>query len=86
MISNHPYNTWPLQLKIFTPEALKCWEDLSKSKTATSAAPPLPEGFSVDVELEGVDGKSGMVGTGRKKPIDVKDGVLDPLSLKCAQN
>ncbi|KAK1225259.1 Slx4p interacting protein [Marasmius sp. AFHP31] len=73
MISNHPYNTWPLQLKIFTPEARKCWEDLSKGKTAANTPPPLPRGFSVDTELEGVDGKSGMVGSGRKKPIEVKD-------------
>ncbi|KAL0072788.1 Slx4p interacting protein [Marasmius tenuissimus] len=73
MITNHPYNTWPLQLKIFTPEALKCWEDLSKGKAAANTTPPLPRGFSVDTELEGVDGKSGMVGSGRKKPIEVKD-------------
>ncbi|ESK91029.1 giy-yig catalytic domain containing protein [Moniliophthora roreri MCA 2997] len=82
MISNHPYNTWPLHLKIFTLGAQKIWEDVveprsgkgrTKLDNAFTAPSPLPRGFSVSVELEGVDGKSGLVGSGRDKPIDVKD-------------
>ncbi|KAG7090907.1 hypothetical protein E1B28_009984 [Marasmius oreades] len=73
MISIHPYNTWPLQLKIFTREAQKCWENASKAKDGNPASSPLPRGFTISVELEGVDGKTGFVGTGRTRPIEVKD-------------
>jgi hypothetical protein len=66
MIRTHPYNTWPLQVKAFTREADKAWTTLSKTI-------PLPPGLVYTVELEGVDGKSGLVGSGRTGPIDVAD-------------
>ncbi|KAA1471894.1 hypothetical protein DENSPDRAFT_146391 [Dentipellis sp. KUC8613] len=69
MISCHPYNTWPLHVKFFTEEALKIWDGLSQGTTI----PPLPRGFTYQVEFEGVDGKSGKVGTGRTGAIDVSD-------------
>ncbi|TFY69597.1 hypothetical protein EVG20_g3081 [Dentipellis fragilis] len=69
MISCHPYKTWPLHVKFFTEEALKIWDGLSQGTTT----PPLPRGFTYQVELEGVDGKSGKVGTGRTGAIDVSD-------------
>ncbi|TFK74609.1 hypothetical protein BDN72DRAFT_667420 [Pluteus cervinus] len=70
MISNHPYNTWPLHVKIFTKEASKWWNDAVKNIDIT----PLPPGFQCSIELEGVDGKSGQPGgSGRQGPIDVKD-------------
>ena len=69
MITSHPYNSWPLHVKFFTEEARKAWQDAGKVVTT-----PLPQGFTTVVELEGVDGKSGNVGSGRKGPILVADG------------
>jgi structure-specific endonuclease subunit SLX1 len=78
MISSHPYHTWPLHVKLFTDEAVKGWQDATKEV----ATLPLPLGFICSVELEGVDGKSGNVGSGRQGPIGVKDGdVFRPHTL-----
>jgi structure-specific endonuclease subunit SLX1 len=82
MISAKPYNTWPLQVKIFTEEAAKYWTECSvtaKSKKSILVADPLalPFGCIHTVELEGVDGKSGKTGSGRIGPICVKDGDPD---------
>lgn len=68
MIAAYPYNTWPLHVKLFTEEAVKHWTNLSQTVN-------LPEGLTLSVELEGVDGKSGMTGSGRTGPIDVSDGI-----------
>lgn len=62
----HPFNTWPLHVKLFTKEAAQHW------KTAEDVL-PLPPGFTCSVELEGVDGKSGHPGSGRQGPISVDD-------------
>jgi hypothetical protein len=70
MISNHPYNTWPLHVKLFTEEAVKGWQDANKDVVML----PLPLGFTCSIELEGVDGQSGRVGSGRRGPISVQDG------------
>ncbi|KAF8574179.1 hypothetical protein K439DRAFT_871400 [Ramaria rubella] len=67
MLTTHPYTTWPLHVKLFTPEAVKGWADACKDST------PLPPGLTVSVELEGVDGKRDDVGSGRNGPIDVTD-------------
>lgn len=67
MITRHPFNTWPLHVKLFTEEAVNLWKAASSAKSA-------PPGFTCSVELEGVDGKSGHSGTGRKGPIAVDDG------------
>lgn len=67
MLTVSPYNKWPLRVKLYAPEVIKLWEKLG------SEAPPLPRGFSHTVELEGVDGKSGLVDGGRVGPIDVTD-------------
>ncbi|KAJ3975412.1 hypothetical protein EV361DRAFT_503113 [Lentinula raphanica] len=82
MISVHPYNLWPLHVKIFTPQALKVWEGLmtpgkgtkgkGKEKADATRSITLPQGFTLSVELEGVDGKLAG-GSGRTKPIDVQD-------------
>ncbi|KAH9931523.1 uncharacterized protein B0H18DRAFT_929566 [Fomitopsis serialis] len=69
MICSHPYNTWPLRVKLFTAEAEKAWSDAARDADDLA----LPQGFSYTVELEGVDGKSGKAGTGRTGPIDVND-------------
>jgi len=71
MISIHPFNTWPLHVKLFTEEAIKYWNVAAKS----SSSPPLPHGFTCSIELEGVDGKSGHRGSGRQGPIPVDDGM-----------
>ena len=55
MASTHPYNLWPLHVKLFTPLAMKAWGD------AASSTPPLPAGLTVQIELEGVDGKQSKV-------------------------
>jgi hypothetical protein len=73
MISFHPFNTWPLRVKLFTEDAVKGWEYAAK---VIGDAAPLPIGFVVATELEGVDGKSGQQGSGRKGPIEVTDGWL----------
>ncbi|KAJ7072526.1 hypothetical protein C8F01DRAFT_250575 [Mycena amicta] len=67
MIATHPWSTWPLHVKLFTPAAVKGWTAAQKT------TPPLPQGFTYTVELEGVDGKSGVVGSGRDGPIIVDD-------------
>jgi hypothetical protein len=67
MLCLPPYNTWPLRVKIFREEALKEWEKAAKY------IPKMPEGFSLSLELEGVDGNSGHRGSGRGGPIDVRD-------------
>lgn len=71
MIASHPYNTWPLHVKVFTEEADKHWHLVAN---ASSSRFNLPLGFTCTVELEGVDGKSGSKGSGRLGAIDVKDG------------
>jgi structure-specific endonuclease subunit SLX1 len=87
MISNHPYNTWPLHVKLFTDEAVKGWQD-----AMDVAMLPLPLGFTCNVELEGVDGKSGYAGSGRQGSIRVKDGNVLHFNarlappLQCNQN
>ncbi|KIY53082.1 hypothetical protein FISHEDRAFT_69223 [Fistulina hepatica ATCC 64428] len=66
MITRRPYDRWPLHVKIFSLEAVKCWTDVAKAFM-------LPPGFTRSVELEGVDGKSGLLGSGRIGGIDVTD-------------
>ncbi len=70
MITRHPFNTWPLHVKLFTEEAVNLWKAASSAK----GAPPMPPGFTCSIELEGVDGKSGHPGSGRKGLIAVDDG------------
>lgn len=70
MLSTHPWCTWPLHVKLFTDIAVKGW----KSANDKVGAPPLPQGFTCAIELEGVDGKSGQDGSGREGPISVDDG------------
>ncbi|KAF8336422.1 uncharacterized protein EI90DRAFT_3045698 [Cantharellus anzutake] len=62
-----PYNSWPLHVKIFHPEAVNEWNKAAK------VIPDLPKGLQVTIELEGVDGKSGAIGSGRNGAIDVMD-------------
>ncbi|KAF8070339.1 hypothetical protein FPV67DRAFT_1013295 [Lyophyllum atratum] len=69
MIANHPYHKWPLHVKLFTEDAVTAWNEATKDITQT----PMPPGFTYSIELEGVDGKSGKVGSGRCVPISVKD-------------
>lgn len=73
MLSIHPYNIWPLNVKFFTKEALKHWQDADKALNSSLA---LPFAFQYSIELEGVDGKAGDPGSGRKGPIVVTDGTL----------
>ncbi|KAJ3517641.1 hypothetical protein NLJ89_g379 [Agrocybe chaxingu] len=68
MICMHPFNTWPLHVKLFTEEAVLYWKVAGSKGTI-----PLPPGFTCNVELEGVDGKSGQSGSGRRGPITVDD-------------
>lgn len=70
MVATNPYDKWPLHVKLFTDEAVKCWNGVVYST-------PLPPGFTYTTELEGVDGKSGNVGSGRKGPIDITDGTYN---------
>ncbi|KAF8813687.1 hypothetical protein BYT27DRAFT_7083185, partial [Phlegmacium glaucopus] len=69
MISRPPFNTWPLHVKLFTHEAHQHWKDSMSGDVAS----PLPPGFTCTLELEGVDGKSGHVGSGRRGPITIND-------------
>lgn len=69
MLSTHPWCTWPLHVKLFTDAAVKGWNTANDNTSV-----PLPLGFTCAVELEGVDGKSGQVGSGRCGPLSVDDG------------
>ncbi|KAI0752628.1 hypothetical protein C8Q80DRAFT_466557 [Daedaleopsis nitida] len=80
MVSSHPYDTWPLSVKLFTEEAEKTWNNATKDV----GMPPLPPGLRVITELEGVDGKSGKTGTGRTGPIDVTDELFTSEHLRKA--
>ncbi|KZV99005.1 hypothetical protein EXIGLDRAFT_726492 [Exidia glandulosa HHB12029] len=75
MLSSHPYNLWPLHVKLFTSEAMRFWGEAARS------TPPLPAGLTVQIELEGVDGKSGQAGSGRQGPLDVTDDVFTKAHL-----
>lgn len=67
MVTAHPYNMWPLHIKFFTSTSKKAWDGVTVSQ-------PLPAGMTLTEEYEGVDGKSGLPGSGRAGPIDVTDG------------
>ena len=67
MVTAHPYNAWPLHIKFFTSTSKKAWDEVTVSQ-------PLPAGMTLTEEYEGVDGKSGLPGSGRVGPIDVTDG------------
>ncbi|KIO30116.1 hypothetical protein M407DRAFT_225399 [Tulasnella calospora MUT 4182] len=67
MLSVPPYNTWPLRVKIYSKEVARLWEKLADNSSL------LPKGVEVSHEMEGVDGKSGLIGSGRTGPIDVTD-------------
>ncbi|KAI4517049.1 hypothetical protein K525DRAFT_290238 [Schizophyllum commune Loenen D] len=69
MITSHPYNLWPLHVRLFTAEAEKFWGMLAKAPAYRA----LPRGLTASVELEGVDGQSGSRGSGRTGPVDVAD-------------
>ncbi|THH21381.1 hypothetical protein EW146_g138 [Bondarzewia mesenterica] len=71
MLSCQPYNTWPLHVKLFTNDAIEAWDGTTKGRKGS--VPLLPAGVRVEIELEGVDGNSGEVGSGRHEPIDVSD-------------
>jgi len=66
MVTAHPYNMWPLHVKFFTSASKKAWDEATVSR-------PLPSGMTFSEEYEGVDGKSGLPGSGRAGPIDVMD-------------
>lgn len=67
MVTAHPYNMWPLHVKFFTSMSKKAWDEAIVSQ-------PLPAGMTFTEEYEGVDGKSGVLGSGRAGPIDTTDG------------
>jgi structure-specific endonuclease subunit SLX1 len=75
MLAAMPYTTWPLRVTLFSADAVRAWESAER---AHKLAHPLPHGCTVAVELEGVDGKSGVPGSGRTGPIDVTDGAALP--------
>lgn len=67
MITAHPYNIWPLHIKFFTSTSKKAWDE-------TIVSQPLPAGMTFTEEYEGVDGRSGLPGSGRVGPIEITDG------------
>ncbi|CAE6365126.1 unnamed protein product [Rhizoctonia solani] len=73
MLHVAPYSTWPLHIKIFTQEAKNIWDEIHRLEIHE----PLPEGLTVSVELEGVDGRAYVPVSQRSQmrmgPIDVKD-------------
>ena len=82
MLALHPFNNWPLRVKLFTENAIKGWQGSCKDLDAKF---PLPLGFQFTTELEGVDGKSGNFGSGRKGKLDVTDSAcLTKLHLPTA--
>jgi structure-specific endonuclease subunit SLX1 len=79
MVCSHPYNIWPLRIKLFTPEASRVWD--VTVRTGVKEGTELPRSFNVVKEFEGVDGKSGQIGSGRSGPIDVQDGMTHTFLL-----
>ncbi|CCO31008.1 Structure-specific endonuclease subunit SLX1 [Rhizoctonia solani AG-1 IB] len=73
MLNVAPYCTWPLHIKIFTEEAKNLWDEIHR----VEANEPIPEGFTMSVEFEGVDGRAFVPVSRRTQmrtgPIDVKD-------------
>ena len=67
MVAAHPYNMWPLHVKFFTGASKNAWDQATVLR-------PLPVGMKFDEEYEGVDGRSGLSGSGRVGAIDVTDG------------
>ena len=67
MLTVPPYNTWPLQVKLYSDEVHQLWKEVDR------ISPPLPYRCTTSIELEGVDGQSGLKGSGRNGPIDVLD-------------
>lgn len=70
MLSLPPYNSWPLHITLFHPDAVAEW-----NSAASKGGLNLPPGFTVSVQYEGVDGKGSRPGAARLRegPIDVKD-------------
>ncbi|KAF7315275.1 Structure-specific endonuclease subunit SLX1 [Mycena indigotica] len=62
--------SYSLHVKLFTEAAVRDW------KAAEQVTPVLPVGFTCQVELEGVNGRSGKAGSGRDGPILVDDGLF----------
>ncbi|CAL1710047.1 unnamed protein product [Somion occarium] len=81
MVASHPYNTWPLHVKLFTEEAAKAWFEVTKDSNVS-----IPLGLSVSTELEGVHGRSGKIGSGRTDPINVTDESFTSEHLKKASS
>ena len=67
MVTAHPYNMWPLHIKFFTRMSKKAWDEATVSQS-------LPAGMTFAEEYEGVDGRSGLSGSGRVGPVDITDG------------
>ncbi|KAJ6593654.1 hypothetical protein B0H19DRAFT_1091410 [Mycena capillaripes] len=76
MLSTHPWSTWPLHVKLFTEAAVKGWKSANSDPRT-----PLPPGFTCTTELEGVDGKSGQAGSGRRGPLSVDDALFTSAHL-----
>jgi hypothetical protein len=81
MLNVAPYCTWPLHIKIFTEEAKNLWDEIHK----VEANEPIPEGFTMSVEFEGVDGRAFVPVSRRTQmrtgPIDVKDSMFHYYSI-----
>jgi structure-specific endonuclease subunit SLX1 len=73
MLATHPYTSWPLQVTLFTPTAVKMWKDVCKEADKDL---PLPAGFRETVALEGVDGRAGASCEDWRRPLDVTDGAI----------
>lgn len=74
MLATSPWRIWPLHVTFFTELAFKNWNLINKA--IGPAGFPLPHAFTFTVELEGVDARSSLLGTGRTSPIEVTDGQL----------
>lgn len=61
-------------MKLYSKEVARLWEKLVDSSQS------LPKGVEVSSEMEGVDGKSGLVGSGRTGPIDVTDSEFSSIA------
>ncbi|KAH9924972.1 uncharacterized protein BXZ73DRAFT_23567, partial [Epithele typhae] len=80
MVASHPYNTWPLRVTLFTEAAERAWNTAGRDLVPASN----PPGLEVHREFEGVDGKSGVEGSGRVGPIDVTDARFTSMHLSKA--
>ncbi|KZT08098.1 uncharacterized protein LAESUDRAFT_649754 [Laetiporus sulphureus 93-53] len=78
MLGFHPYNTWPLHVKLFTEDAITAW--LNAWDEAHTFE--LPAGFTCSIEVKGVDRKPRVRGSSDAGSLDISDAQFTSSHLR----